>query len=210
MDPLLWIVAGLAGLAPLAALPVAARLPRRRVRGVCGRCGYDLAGLEPTGTCPECGADYEAERAEVPRHAEILVWAPMWVGVVIAVLATLVVGVFSLGILLGPALILSGALCVLPVLPLSLSSWAVAQRVPRAGARMAVVGSALVMTVVAATAAVALLNAQASPSGGGGYDGLLYLAIAAPVIAGLGAPALGAVVAAGWHAAEGRLARSKD
>ncbi len=199
MDPTIWLPALLLGLAPLAALPVAARLPASRVVGRCPRCGYDLAGLAGEGTCPECGGPYRPGRADLPRNAEVLVWAPMWVGVALAVVATVVVGVFSLGILLGPALILSLAVCVLPVLPLSFASWTVAQRLPRTGARMAVVGAALVTLVLGATASLALLNAQGT---GWGADGLLYLAISAPLVAGLGAPALGGLVAYAWTVAE--------
>ena len=36
-------------------LPLALRRRRRRVRGQCVRCGYDLAGLPKGSQCPECG-----------------------------------------------------------------------------------------------------------------------------------------------------------
>ncbi len=35
-------------------------LPRTHARGYCGRCGYDLTGLDPDKhTCPECGRAFE-------------------------------------------------------------------------------------------------------------------------------------------------------
>lgn len=42
---------------PLARVLIAMRL-RRHKPGMCGRCGYDLSGLNAAGgvTCPECGA----------------------------------------------------------------------------------------------------------------------------------------------------------
>lgn len=35
-----------------------ARAWNRRRRGLCGRCAYDLRGLEPGAVCPECGAAF--------------------------------------------------------------------------------------------------------------------------------------------------------
>ncbi|MEX0775741.1 MAG: hypothetical protein WD042_08525 [Phycisphaeraceae bacterium] len=43
----------------------------------CGKCGYDLTGLEPVGRCPECGQEYDVparkgiyDTASHQRHLE--------------------------------------------------------------------------------------------------------------------------------------------
>ncbi len=55
-----WLVAGLAAVYPCAALVRGPwRRHRRRRRGQCVRCGYDLTG-NLSGVCPECGGLAEA------------------------------------------------------------------------------------------------------------------------------------------------------
>lgn len=56
-----WAVALGAGLLPLRWLAVARRTRRRRTRGLCPACGYDLRATP--GRCPECGTVPHAKEA---------------------------------------------------------------------------------------------------------------------------------------------------
>jgi len=61
---LLWAVV-LVALGPAYRVPGRWRLRKRRRRGLCVACGYDLSGIE---ACPECGADPDQSRSRV-RHS---------------------------------------------------------------------------------------------------------------------------------------------
>jgi hypothetical protein len=54
---------GAVGIWALVVLPAAVRWARRRGRGLCVACGYDLAGVGG-GVCPECGGGNESLRVE--------------------------------------------------------------------------------------------------------------------------------------------------
>lgn len=54
---------GAIGIWALVVLPAAVRLARRRRRGCCVACGYELAGVGG-GVCPECGGGSETPRVE--------------------------------------------------------------------------------------------------------------------------------------------------
>ena len=60
----LWLVTLVSGLPPLIAVARRIRRARRRPRGLCPDCGYDLRATP--GRCPECGA---VPKARVTRHA---------------------------------------------------------------------------------------------------------------------------------------------
>ena len=50
------------------ALPELAGLDLSAYDLTCPSCGYDLAGLDPVGCCPECSAEYDAAGLIVARH----------------------------------------------------------------------------------------------------------------------------------------------
>lgn len=63
IDMPLWVVLAPA-LAPSAIF--AWRQARRRARGECARCAYDLRGLPPGAPCPECGTPRQSEVSHAP------------------------------------------------------------------------------------------------------------------------------------------------
>ena len=57
-----WVVALVAGVMPVRTALLRLRAARRRRRGVCGRCAYDLRGNPDSARCPECGTPVGARR----------------------------------------------------------------------------------------------------------------------------------------------------
>lgn len=54
--------AGLVALGPVVYLLPARRQQRRRMRGMCEFCGYDMSGTPDAARCPECGAEWHCRR----------------------------------------------------------------------------------------------------------------------------------------------------
>jgi hypothetical protein len=58
-----WALALAAGVLPLRGVLLRLRAARRRRRGVCGHCAYDLRGTPDSPRCPECGTPVRPRRA---------------------------------------------------------------------------------------------------------------------------------------------------
>ena len=62
-----WLLAIVVGVLPLRTVLLRLRAARRRRRGVCGHCAYDLRGTPDAPRCPECGTSVRPRSHRVDR-----------------------------------------------------------------------------------------------------------------------------------------------